>query len=129
MTEVPHLDHGVTAFVFPPNWDKAIVLKDESVNVSGLSPKMVLYLSAVAAAHEALFSQPLCVTSGNDGGHAPNSKHSHWKAVDVRCTDLDRAGQLVFLLVLGYLSQAVSMAVFDERQLPGAGHFHVEEAG
>jgi hypothetical protein len=129
MSEAGHLDPGISKFALPPNWDRSIVLKDESVNVSGLSPKMILFLTACQQIHDALFATQLCVTSGNDGGHAPNSKHGHWKAVDVRCSDVAASGQIVFLVVLAYLSQAYGMAVFDERQLPGAAHFHIEEAG
>lgn len=129
MNDVPHLDAGISGFALPPNWDRSIVLKDAAVNVSGLSAKMVLFLNTCQQVHEGLFNQPMCVTSGNDGQHAPNSKHSRWKAVDIRCSDKDRTGQMMFLQALGYLSQAYGMAVFDERQLPGAAHFHVEEAG
>jgi hypothetical protein len=129
MSDAPHLDPGVSAFPLPALWDSSIVLKDKSVNVSGLSPKMVEYLNACQGVHESLFIVPLCVTSGNDGGHAPHSKHSLWKAVDVRSSDVDSEGQLLFLMVLVYLSKSHGMAVFDERELPGAGHFHVEEAG
>jgi hypothetical protein len=129
MNDVPHLDAGISGFTLPPNWDRAIVLKDASVNVSGLSAKMVLFLTVCQQAHDALFQTPLCVTSGNDGGHAINSKHSKWLAVDVRCSDVDASGQLLFLMVLAFLSRAYRMAVFDERQLPGAAHFHVEEVG
>jgi hypothetical protein len=129
MTNPDNLDAGVSAFALPPQWNRSIVLKDDTVNVSGISPKMVLYLASCQEVHDALFQKPLCITSGNDGGHAPNSKHSHWKAVDVRCSDVDASGQMLFLMVLGYLSRQFGMAVFDERQLPGAGHFHVEEAG
>jgi hypothetical protein len=129
MSDAPHLDAGVSGFVLPPNWDRSIVLKDESVNVSGISAKMVAFLLTCQMLHEALFHEPLCVTSGHDGQHAPGSKHFQWKAVDVRALDVTRAGLLVFLGCLSYLCTDYGMAIFDERSLPGAGHIHVEEAG
>jgi len=129
MSDAPNLDPGVSGFQLPPLWSRSIVLKDESVNVTGISAKMVTFLTDCAALHEALFFKPLCVTSGHDGQHTPGSKHSQWKAVDVRCSDLDRAGQVLFLSCLAYICTGHGMAIFDERSLPGAGHIHIEEAG
>jgi hypothetical protein len=129
MTDAVHLDAGVSGFAFPPLWPRSIVLKDQSVNVSGLSHGMVEFLGVLADMHADLFDCPLCITSANDGQHAPHSKHSLWQAVDLRSASLDGEGQAVFLMVLCFLSRRYKMAVFDERQLPGAGHFHVEEAG
>jgi hypothetical protein len=129
MSESTHLDPGVSGFGLPTYLDRRIVLKDESVNLSGLSPKMVQFLNACEDLHDLLFEQPLCVTSGHDGQHAPGSKHFQYKAVDVRCTDVDRAGQILFLACLAYICTVHAMAIFDERALPGAGHIHIEEAG
>jgi hypothetical protein len=129
MTDAVHLDAGVSGFAFPPLWPRSIVLKDKSVNVSGLSAHMVEFLGVLASLHEDLFGSALIITSGNDGEHAPHSKHSQWKAVDVRCLQMTGEEQTVFLTVLCFLSGRYRLAVFDERQLPGAGHFHVEEAG
>lgn len=129
MSNTSHLDPGVSGFVLPPLLDSSIVLKDESVNLSGLSPKMVHWLNRCQALHDALFDEPLCITSGHDGQHAPGSKHSQWKAVDLRCTNMSGAGQIVFLSCLSFISTFAGIAIFDERELPGAGHIHVEEAG
>jgi len=120
---------NLSAHGLPANWPELVLLKDTTVNVSGLSGRMVLFLTRLSEVHEALFDTSLVVTSGNDGGHTTNSKHSQNKAVDIRCVELAMAQQIVFLACINLLAPGYSMAVFDERALPGASHIHIEEAG
>lgn len=107
----------------------SVHLKDVGVSISNLDPKLILLLRILGPQHQALFNRPLVVTSGNDGEHAPNSKHYIGKAVDLRATDKTNEETVVFLELLVYLARVYGLAVFDERAQPAAGHIHVEVAG
>jgi len=129
MSEATHLDPGVSGFPLPPLWNRSIVLEDEAVNVSGISPKMVRFLHTCAELHEALFDEPLCLTNGKDCYRAPGSSHSRYKAVDVRSSDMDYAGRALFIACLEYIGRDRTMTIIDVVSPSSVGHIHIEEAG
>jgi hypothetical protein len=88
----------------------------------------VRFLDLIGLLHIKLFNLPLIVTSGNDPGHVPQSKHYRNLAVDVRSWDKDPAGQLIFAALLSYLAPKYNVAIFDERARDSRPHFHIEEA-
>lgn len=102
--------------------------KDGTVNVSSLVPEMTTALAKLGRIHLDLFDGPLIITSANDGKHATNSKHYANKAVDLRMFDKSKAEQALFLAVVTYLSEKLRVMMFDERQLPGSDHVHLETA-
>lgn len=117
----PAKDHGLPLPTF-------VELKDRSVNVIGLDPRLLLTLGDLATIHVRLFDKPLVITSANDGDHSKGSKHYSGQAVDLRAWDKDPAGQAVFLGILSYIAQRANLAVFDERARDHSPHFHVETA-
>lgn len=102
--------------------------KDGTVNVSSLVPEITTALAKLGRLHLDLFEKPLIVTSANDGKHAAGSRHYVNKAVDVRMLDKSPAEQVLFIAVVTFLSERLHLMLFDERQLPGSDHVHLETA-
>jgi hypothetical protein len=111
--------------LFPPGTEA----KDSFVNITNLNPTLHLFLIALGLIHVPLFGKPCVVTSGRDGTHARGSKHYIGNAIDLRIADKEGFQQCVFLSVLLVLSHTYKLAVFDESELLGAGHVHIEIAG
>ena len=59
-----------------------ISLKNESVNLTGLSTKMH-FAFGVAASIFLQFDKPMVITLANDGGHRNNSQHNRGDAIDI----------------------------------------------
>lgn len=97
-----------------------------AVNISNLDKHLADFLRWLAPIHRALFGKPLIVTSGKDGEHAVGSKHYIGKSVDVRTSDITDTQQVLLLHVLSLQVDVWSLAIFDERALPGAPHMHIE---
>jgi len=103
--------------------------KDASVVTDGVNPALMLFLTKLGLVSLHLFDLPVIVTSAKDGAHASGSKHYRGDAVDVRISDKSPLDQSAFLLVLTTLARQFKLAVFDESNLPGASHVHIEIAG
>lgn len=103
--------------------------KDSTVLTQGLNPVLMSFLVRLGLVHLHLFGAPVVITSGVDAKHAVNSKHYKGDAVDVRIMDKASYAQPCFLLVVCTLAKNFNLAVFDESQLPGAPHVHIEIAG
>lgn len=102
--------------------------KDATVNVASLVPEMTTALAKLGRIHLDMFDKPLVITSGNDGTHGAGSKHFTNRAVDAHMTDKTEAEQALFIGVVTHLSQRLRLMMFDERQLPGSDHIHLETA-
>jgi hypothetical protein len=112
---------------FPrPGWlTNDILLADATVKVGETNAALQLIVIRAAEAHYGIFRLPLVITSGNDGTHAPGSKHYKDKAIDIRSHDLAPDEQAAFAAALFYLAGRLSFGVFDERGL-GSAHWHLE---
>ena len=106
-----------------------IELKSRDVNIADVNPVLHSFLVVAGLVHLHLFDERLVVTSGKDSVHSANSKHYKGEAVDLRIADLDPFFWAAFLLYLGVLARRFHLAIFDESNVPGAGHVHVEIAG
>jgi len=106
-----------------------VELKSPAVNIADLDGRLRLFLATLGLVHLHLFNAPAVVTSGKDSVHVESSKHGQGKAVDLRVSDLREGWQQTFLLVVCTLCDRYGLTVFDERNLPGGPHFHVEVAG
>ncbi len=104
-------------------------LKDATVNIADVDLALQAFLTVAGLVHLHLFDEMLTVTSGRDGAHSPGSKHAAGCAVDLRMSDVSLADQPVFILCLRVLCARFKLALFDESNVPGAGHVHVEVAG
>jgi hypothetical protein len=102
--------------------------KDASVITDNLVPELMTALAKIGRVHLDLFDKPLVITSGNDGKHKNGSKHGVNKAVDLRLIDKDPEEQSLFLDVLMHFDKKLKLMLFDERQLPGSDHVHIETA-
>lgn len=106
-----------------------IELSTPTVNWQGLVPDLLTFCGHLAMLHKLLFATPLVMTSAKDGQHAAGSLHAEGKAFDVRTKDKTDEENLVFLTVLAFICSNAPVAVFDERQLAGAPHIHIEWHG
>jgi len=100
-----------------------------SVITDGLDPKLFAFLTPLGLVALHLFDQPVTITSAKDALHGVGSKHYTGHAVDLRTRDMRLEWQSTFLLVLTVLADRFGLTVFDERNLPGEPHIHVETAG
>lgn len=111
--------------LLPPGVERAA----DTVNLNGLDGVLWTFFTPLGRTCLSLFDTPVFITSARDGNHVQNSKHLQGKAVDFRTKNLPPKWEPVFLLVLGVLSDRFKLAVFDESNLPGEPHIHVEVAG
>jgi hypothetical protein len=110
----------------PVAFPQYVLAKSDSVHLEGVDDKLIEFLTVLGIVHMALWSCPVIVTSARDQMHAANSAHARGKAVDIRVNDVPAAERDRLLTVVLVLCDKFSLTVFDERNLPGAGHFHVE---
>lgn len=113
------------------NWQipPGVQLKNDSVNVRDVNPKLQAFLIQAGLVHLHLFDLPLTVTSGKDAIHVQSSKHYKGDAVDLRGSDLLSDEGPAWLLCLGIMAAKFGLAIFDESHVPGAQHIHIEIAG
>lgn len=106
-------------------------LKVESpaVQVAGLPAKFRELLDRLGWMHYGLFALPLIITSGSDGKHATDSLHYQHRAVDLRTLDIAGPSGDLFAAIIIYFSSMYTAALFDEREVPGGPHFHLEYHG
>jgi len=111
----------------PDWWPQTAEVADATVNVNGLDPKLIDFLSGAAVHHAGAYGLPLVITSADDGTHVHGSQHYQRKAIDIRSRDLSMAQQQDFAHFLSDVSQRYGIGVFDERFI-GSPHWHVEVA-
>jgi hypothetical protein len=105
-----------------------IALASPAVNIADLNPVLHSFLIKAGLVNLHLFDRMLVVTSGMDGVHSPGSKHGKGDALDLRIADVPISQQAVFILYLRDLCHTFRLAFFDESNLPGEPHIHVEIA-
>ena len=99
------------------------------VELIGVHMPLLNFVAHLNAIHQLLFGGGLVVTSAKDGQHTPGSLHAEGKAIDIRTEDKDPQGNMLFLMVLVYAAEAMPITIFDERNLPGSPHIHIEWHG
>lgn len=113
----------------PPPVCPGVNLANADVDMNGVNPILYQFLKALGAAHEPLFGTSAVVTSGKDKIHVASSKHYKGDAVDLRISDKTGRQQIAYTLIIMVLADRYRLAVFDETNLPGQPHIHVEIAG
>lgn len=106
-----------------------IELANPGVVLDGVNVELMNFLSHLAMVHKLLFGSNLVVTSGRDGHHVQGSLHAEGRAVDLRTNDKTPGELDLFLHVISYCTAAVLIACFDERNVPGGAHLHLEWHG
>jgi hypothetical protein len=106
-----------------------VELRDADVKMDGVNDALKSFLRVAGLVHMNLFDQLLVVTSGTDGVHSPGSKHARGYAVDLRIFDLRPEWEPVFILYLRVLCGRFHLCMFDESNLAGLPHVHIEIAG
>ena len=101
---------------------------DSRVVTTQLHKALTAFFVPLGLVHLHLFDMPAVITSARDSVHVPASKHGQGKAVDLRIFDKRPKWQPVYLLVLTTLGDRFGLTVFDESDLPGEAHIHVEVA-
>lgn len=113
----------------PLDYVPGVVLANAGVNMVGTNPILFQFLKSLGVAHMAMFGASAVVTSGKDKIHVSSSKHGTGDAVDLRIVDKTGRQQICYVIMLGMLADRYRLAVFDETNLPGQPHIHVEIAG
>lgn len=109
-----------------PSLPQFVVKGSPAVSLAGVDDKLITFLGWLGAVHQILFHDPLVITSGKDSIHGTGSKHYLGAAVDIRARDVTEVDVLLLLHVLAHASSQWPIAVFDERNLPGEPHIHIE---
>jgi hypothetical protein len=99
------------------------------VELQGVNDQLLSFAAALDRIHQILFTTQMVITSARDGMHAPSSRHEMGLALDIRTNDKDAEGNMVFLVMVSYAARIMPITVFDERNLPGAPHLHIEWHG
>jgi Hedgehog amino-terminal signalling domain len=108
---------------------QGLQLKSDAVVVEGIVPAFWNFIQHLGLVHQLVFGEPLVITSGRDSTHEAGSLHYAGRAVDVRTSDTDTAGQLLLLHLVQYAAPENKVCVLDERGLPGEAHLHIEYHG
>lgn len=99
------------------------------VELGGVNEQLLSFAAVLDRIHQILFITQMVITSARDGVHTPASRHEMGLAIDIRTIDKDAEGNMVFLTVLAYAARVMPITIFDERNLPGAPHLHIEWHG
>ena len=99
------------------------------VELQGVNEQLLSFAAVLDRIHQILFNTQMVITSARDGMHAPSSRHEMGLALDIRTNDKDAEGNMVFLTVLTYAARIMPITTFDERNLPGSPHLHIEWHG
>ena len=108
-----------------------IVLKDATVDYSGLDPLMYFALGVAAALKRQMFGKDCVVTSLLDGTHNPGSLHPKGRAADLRTIDLSNDERVQWFTALGAALRPMGFDVVWEG-CPSAtpattwAHVHIE---
>jgi hypothetical protein len=100
-----------------------------AVNIVGLNPILMAFLVRLGLIHLHLWDTIAVITSAKDGKHTHGSKHDRGDAVDLRTKDKSTVEQETLLEIVLALERRYPIAVFDERNMQGNPHIHVEVAG
>lgn len=103
-------------------------LASPGVNLVGVKDALMSFLGVAGLVHLHLFNAPLVITSAVDKLHVTHSKHYEGAAVDLRVSDKRPTWQAAWVLVLRVLADRFGLTVFDESNLPGQPHIHMEIA-
>lgn len=106
-----------------------VKLADTAVVLEGVHPQLVDLVGRLGVIHKVLFGEDLVITSGKDGKHVAGSLHAAGRAVDLRTKDKTPEQVTVLLVVIAYAAGELPLACFDERQVPGGPHLHLEWHG
>jgi hypothetical protein len=120
---------AVATLPWPDPANGNLKIESDAVKVDGLPPRFKEFLDRLGWIHFGLYALPLIITSGNDGQHGAQSLHYENRAVDVRTKDVPLAAGDVLATIITYFSELYTLALFDERQVPGGPHFHIEYHG
>lgn len=123
------MDDATAQPIPPGTLPVGIERKDASVVTQGLNPALMAFLARLGLVYLHLFGTPAIITSGVDAKHAVGSKHYKGDAVDLRTATLNGVQLATLLLVVKTLSGFFPVCFFDEGNLPGAPHLHIEIAG
>jgi hypothetical protein len=106
-----------------------VVLSDAAVVLEGVHPQLMEFVGRLGVIHRMLFGEDLVITSGKDGKHVAGSLHALGRAVDLRTKDKTPEQVTVLLVVIAYAAGELPLACFDERQVQGGAHLHLEWHG
>jgi hypothetical protein len=99
------------------------------VELEGVNDQLLSFAAVLDRIHQILFIHQMVITSARDGVHSPASRHEMGLAIDIRTIDKDAESNMVFLMLLNYAARNMPITIFDERNLPGAPHIHLEWHG
>jgi hypothetical protein len=100
-----------------------------SVNVNSISTGLLIFAKDFALAMLYAKLGACTITSGRDGIHVTGSFHATGRALDFRTRDLPPDKQLMQLLLACQIAAGTKITIFDESNLPGNPHLHVEDHG
>lgn len=103
-----------------------VELKDSSVSIVGLNPKLDAFLVTLGLVYLHLFGRPAIVTCAVDKKIHRTGKHPIGDAIDLRISDHSGFEHACAMLVLGVLGQRFGLGVFDESMLVAGPHVHIE---
>lgn len=101
----------------------------DSVVFDGVNSNLLEFVAHLAMIHRLVFGIPMVITSAKDSSHVPGSLHAAGLAVDIRTADKDPDMVSLLIHFLAFAATSVRIAYFDERQLPGEPHLHLEWHG
>ena len=104
-------------------------LKTPDVNLEGVHPKLIDFLTVMGPLHRLLFGAPLVITSAKDGAHSATGLHPQGRAVDLRTHDLAAQDALLFVHLVAHAALTLPLGYFWEVRQPGGAHLHVEWHG
>lgn len=100
-----------------------------SVVFDGVNANLLDFTARLAMIHRLVFGIPMVITSAKDGSHVPGSLHAAGLALDIRTADKDPDMVALLIHFLAFAASTARIAYFDERQLPGEPHLHLEWHG
>ncbi len=106
---------------------KYIQLDSPQVMVENLHPSLAELLNLLGTLHWLLFGDALSIVSGMDGDCPQREGHYTNRAVDIRVRDLEPDAAMLWGAVIMYGCQHFSCGLFDKRQDPRGGYYHIEK--
>lgn len=104
-------------------------VSSSGVQLEGVDPKLLAFASQIGVVHRIVFGHDLVITAAKDGIHTTASLHAVGKALDLRTNDKDGEGNALLLHLLSFAANGSPIAYFDERNVPGGPHIHLEWHG
>lgn len=109
------------------NLPPGVAEADAAVVLEGVSEHLLGYIAQLGLIHQALYGEPLVITSGKDRDHGMNSLHYEGRAVDLRTKDKTEAEMVVWMAVVAWSAPRFRVTVFDKRGLGLEEHLHLED--